>query len=117
HRIVLPIANANGALSLEQDRADDRLRLDSEIRPRRCGTQVGHRRAAAAAIADGRLTAAEALLLAAVVVGCRRMAGAGAGLEKCVQQWIGEIRMAHAERTGIPAIVVAALGPRLRAPK
>ena len=111
HRAVLPIADADGALPLEQDLCDDRVRLDPEIRPRHRWTQVGHRRATTAAVANRRLTAAEAFLLAAVVVEGRRIAGVNTGLEKRIEQRVGKVRVADPERAFISAINIGAARP------
>src|SRR5437764_792737 len=76
-----------------------------------------HRGAASATIADSRLAAAESFLLAAVVIRRARIASANAGLEKRIQQRIGKVGIAYAERAGIAAVKVRAPRPGFLPPE
>ena len=111
-RAVAPIPNADGAACFEQYLRGQCPRFDPQIWPCQCRPEVGCCRAAPATMADGRLTPAEPFLLAAVVVGGSRIAGANTGLEKRIEQRVGKVRVTDPKGAGISAINVAAASPR-----
>jgi len=110
-RAVAPILNADGAACVQQYLCGQCPRFDPQIWPCECRPQVGCCRAAPATIADGRLTPAEPFLLAAVVVGGRRIAGVNTGIEKRIEQRVGKVRVADPERAFISAINIGAARP------
>ena len=96
-------------------RVDQRAGLDAQIGASERGTQIADRRAAAVAVADRHLHAAEAVLLRAVVVVGRRIPGVAPGLQIGVDQRVLVARGLDRERPVAAAIGVRAAFPALLA--
>ncbi len=62
------VFDADGAAALDHDARHQRVDLDGEVRPLHRRPQIGDRRAASPAVADGVLVAADAVVAAAVEV-------------------------------------------------
>jgi len=89
---VVAILDADGALAFDQDARDQCLCLNLEILARHRRAQIGERRAATAAIADGVLVTADSFVLGAIQVVVPRDADGERGLCIRVEQRILEGR-------------------------
>src|SRR5271169_4301784 len=108
----LQILDPDGAMALEQDLCRQRICLDLEIWPGPRRFQISDRRAAAAAIADRLLRAAEPLLLRAIVILGHRVAGTPAGRQIGLDE---RVLVACSARRQRP--VAAAIGARSTLPR
>ena len=112
---VLGVFDADRARPLEDDPGRERVRLDPEVGPPHGRPQKGDRSAAAAAVPDGPLRAAEALLVLAVVVLGQGPVRVPRRVEPAVEQGVAISRIDDRERAVAAAPGVLALFPALAA--
>ena len=111
------VFDADRARALEQDARHQRAGLDRQIGAPERRPQIADRRAAPTAVADRHLDAREAVLLGAVVIVGRRMAGLAAGVQIRLDQRVGVARVLDGERPVAAAIRVRAALPALLPPE
>src|SRR5206468_9583937 len=110
---VARVLDARRARAVEDDTRRERARYDREVRPAHCRPQYGHRGAAAPTLADRPLTAAEPLLVLAVVVLGVGPVGLASGVEPGVEQRVVVARVDDGERPAAATPGVLALLPAL----
>ena len=105
---VVVVGHADRALAFEFDGDDIGLGLHRQVLAALRRTQVGHRRTAAPAIADGELVGAEAFVLLAVEVVAHRHAGLLGGLDEDLADLVVQLAVGHVHRPFAAVVLVGA---------